>query len=64
MPDRQSAPVVKQLTLTLKQPLLESAFLIFFRDYHQTEVSSCVSGVKIRRAFLDACLSDAVEVQN
>lgn len=67
MPDRQPAPAVKGLTLTLKQPLLESAFLTVFRIYHHIEISSCeacVSGVKITRAFLDACLSGTVEVPN
>lgn len=41
MPEGQSAPVVKWLTLALKQTLLAYPFLIFFRDYHHTEISSC-----------------------
>lgn len=67
MPDRQSAPAVKELTLALNLPFLESAFLIFFRDYHHAEISfceACVSGAKIKIAFLDASLSGAVEVPN
>lgn len=41
MLEGQSAPVVKWLTLALKQTLLAYPFLIFFRDYHHTEISSC-----------------------
>lgn len=65
MPDRH--PRGQRVNYYPEAALLESAFLTVFRVYHHTEISSCeacVSGVKFRRAFLDACLSGTVEVPN